>query len=452
MSSKIREVINQGPMSRFQMRSVAICVGLNMLDGFDVLVMAFTGPAISADWGLTGAQLGVLLSAGLFGMAGGSLFLAPWADRFGRRAITLICLVIISVGLLLSAAAHGVAQLAAWRLLTGVGIGGILASISVITAEYSSNRWRSNAISLQVIGYPIGATIGGSIAAVLITRYGWRSAFLFGAVASLLMIPVVVRHLPESLDFLLAKRPRNALQRLNMLLRRMHHEEVSQFPEPPAIEPQQAQGNPLTRLFSGPLARSTVLIWSSFFLLMFTFYFVLSWTPKLLVAAGLSAQQGVTGGVLLNLGGIIGGGLFGYISSRVNLRKLAAAYFIMGALTLVLFGLVASNLTMAFAIALLMGACITGCMAGLYALAPTLYPAAVRTTGMGWAIGIGRIGAILAPTIVGFLIDGGWKTSDLYYAFAIPLVIAMPTVLALGETKAAGVVPAAAGAIGDPAR
>jgi benzoate transport len=448
MNNKIREIIDAGPMSRFQVLAVAICVGLNMLDGFDVLVMAFTGPAISADWGLKGAQLGVLLSAGLFGMAGGSLFLAPWADRFGRRAIILLSLVIISVGMLLSAAAQNVAQLAALRVVTGIGIGGILAGISVITAEYASTKWRSNAISLQVIGYPIGATIGGSIAAILITQYGWRSAFLFGAIASVVMIPVVILHLPESLDFLLVKQPRNALQRLNALLRRLQHAEVARMPEPPATERELAQGNPLAGLFTSALARSTLLIWISFFLLMFTFYFVLSWTPKLLVAAGLSPKQGITGGVLLNLGGIIGGGLFGYISSKMNLRKLTAAYFAIGAGMLVLFGLVASELTLAFVVALIMGAFIFGCMAGLYSLAPILYPTGVRTTGMGWAIGIGRIGAIVAPTLVGFLIDGGWKTSDLYYVCALPLVAAMVTVLALGDRTAGSAIPSGAVAPG----
>ena len=429
----IREIINEGPMSRFQIVSLAICVVLNMLDGFDVLVMAFTAPAVSADWSLRGAELGVLLSAGLFGMAGGSLFLAPWADRFGRRAIILTCLILICIGMFLSTVAQGVGQLAAFRVLTGIGIGGMLASLNVITSEYSSKKWRSTAISIQVIGYPIGATIGGTIAAVLISQYGWRSAFLFGAIASLAMIPLVIWRLPESLDFLIAKRPANALQRLNRLLLGMGREQIAQLPEAPATEQRYVQGNPLGQLFSGGLARSTLLIWSSFFLLMFAFYFVLSWTPKLLVAAGMSNQQGITGGVLLNVGGIIGGVLFAYLSSRLNLKKLAAAYLIITAATLVLFAMFATNLSMAFLIAVLIGAFIFGSMAGLYSLAPMLYPAGIRTTGMGWAIGIGRIGAMIAPAIVGLLIDGGWKTSDLYYAFAIPLVIAMLTTVALRD-------------------
>jgi benzoate transport len=433
MNNKIRDIVNHAPMSRFQVGCVAICVVLNMLDGFDVLVMAFTAPAVSADWGLKGAQLGALLSAGLFGMAAGSLFLAPWADRFGRRVVILTSLILITFGMLLSAAAQSAGQLAALRVLTGIGIGGMLASINVITAEYSSDKWRSTAISIQVIGYPIGATIGGSIAAVLIAQHGWRSAFLFGAIASLLMVPVVIWRLPESMDFLLARRPVRALERLNDLMRKMSQATVPQLPELATIEQPHGRGNPLARLFTGGLARSTALIWLSFFLLMFNFYFVLSWTPKLLVAAGLSNQQGITGGVLLNLGGIIGGVLFGFLSSRLKLKWLTAAYLVISAVALVVFGMFASQLAMAFITALLIGAFIFGSMAGLYALAPRIYPAAIRTTGMGWSIGIGRIGAILAPTIVGILIDGGWKTADLYYVFSIPLIVAMLTVVAIKE-------------------
>ena len=258
----------------------------------------------------------------------------------------------------------------------------------------------------------------------MIAEYGWRSAFAFGAVASLIMIPVVLWHLPESLDFLVAKRPANALQRLNDLLQRMRHDKVAELPELPAAEREHAGRNPVGRLFFGPLARSTLLLWAAFFLLMFSFYFVLSWTPKLLVSAGLSPQQGITGGVLLNVGGIVGGAALGYLASRLHLKLVGAAYLTITAVCLLLFGQYATQLAWAFALAVLIGFFIFGSMAGLYSLAPILYPAAIRTTGVGWAIGIGRIGAILAPTIVGFMLDSGWKTADLYYVFAIPLVLA----------------------------
>jgi MFS family permease len=201
MTSNLRRALDEGPMSRFQWSAIAICIALVMLDGFDVLVMAFTAASVSAEWKLTGAQLGMLFSAGLFGMAAGSLFLAPLADRFGRQAIILLCLTVIAAGMGLSALAHSGFQMAAARAFTGLGIGGMLASVGVITAEYASNKWRSTAVAFQATGYPIGATIGGSIAAVLLEVHGWRSVFVFGAVVTAAMIPLVVWRLPESVDF-----------------------------------------------------------------------------------------------------------------------------------------------------------------------------------------------------------------------------------------------------------
>ncbi|RZF26514.1 MFS transporter [Paraburkholderia sp. UYCP14C] len=433
MKMDIRETINQGAMSRFQIAAVTICIVLNMLDGFDVLAMAFTASSISADWHLNGKQLGLLLSAGLFGMAGGSLFLAPWADRVGRRPVILLCLGMISGGMLLSAGAPGIVSLAALRAITGIGIGGMLASLNVITSEYSSNRWRSAAISLQVTGYPIGATIGGSIAGALLMHYGWRSVFVFGTLVTAVMIPFVLVRLPESLDFLIAKRGTGALTKLNALLAKLGHEAVAELPQPLTPTDGAATQSKFRSLFVGSLALQTLMIWASFFLVMLCFYFVLSWTPKLLVSAGLSAQQGITGGVLLNVGGVVGGVLFGFISSRIRLKPLLWTSLALTSALMLCFGMFASTLTVAFVIAMLIGAGIFACMAGLYAFAPLLYPAETRVTGMGWSIGIGRVGAVLAPLAAGALVDAGWTTGSLYCVFSVPLLIAMFSVTLLGR-------------------
>jgi MFS family permease len=172
MSASLRSALDDGPMSRFQWTAVAVCVLLNMLDGFDVLVMAFTGRAVSAEWGLSGSQLGLLLSAGLVGMAAGSLLVAPWADRVGRRPIILGCLTLASAAMLLSSISQSAVQLGVLRVLTGIGIGGILASSNVIAAEYASRRWRGLAVSLNSTGYALGATLGGLLAVVLIGGFG----------------------------------------------------------------------------------------------------------------------------------------------------------------------------------------------------------------------------------------------------------------------------------------
>jgi benzoate transport len=422
MSADIREVINKSAMSRFQIVAVAICVGLNMIDGFDVLAMSFTSSGVTQEWSLNSRSLGVLLSAGLFGMAAGSLFLAPWADRFGRRSIILFSLVIVTIGMLLSANAQSFNELAALRVIAGIGIGGILASATVIVSEYSSDRGRSAAISYYTGGYPIGATIGGFIASLLIAEYGWRSAFLFGSFISALMIPLVYFMLPESLDFLLAKRPRNALQRLNVLLRRMHHPEVSSLPAPAATTA--VMSVDIKGLFAGAALRNTLMIWASFFFLMAAFYFINSWTPRILATSGFSAQQGINGGLLVTLGGVIGTFAFGALCTKVDVQRLTLVTLAASIIAFAAFGFSVSTLPLALFVAVLIGAFTNGAMAGLYSLAPVLYPAHVRTTAMGWAIGMGRVGAILSPTVAGVMIDDGWLPIHLYYVFIIPLVLA----------------------------
>lgn len=438
----VRKAIDESPMSRFQIIAVTVCVVLNMLDGFDVLAMAFTAAHVSAEWHLNGKQVGMLLSAGLLGMGAGSLFLAPLADRFGRRTIILVSLLIIAAGMLLSALAQSPDQLAALRAFTGVGIGGMLASLTVITAEYSPNRWRSAAISMQSTGYALGATIGGIIAALLLTRFGWRSVFLFGGLATVSTLPLVLAWLPESLDHIVIKRPQGALEKANKILMRMGHLPADTLPaaarQDAAAMADRRSG--FVALLSPALLLRTLMIWAAFFLVMASFYFVMSWTPKLLVQAGMSSSQGITGGVLLNVGGMLGCTMFSVLSPRIRLRSLLYTYIAGGALSLALFGFVTSSLEVSMIVALVIGATISGCIGGLYSLAPLLYPIESRATGMGWAIGMGRIGAILAPLTVGLLIDGGWAVGHLYFLFAAPLLAAAVAVAITFARIPAGVV------------
>ncbi|PWU25870.1 MFS transporter [Pseudomonas sp. RW407] len=435
MNRDLRAALDQGPMNRFQWTAIGICILLNMIDGFDVLVMAFTAASVSAEWGLNGAQVGLLLSAGLFGMAAGSLFIAPRADRFGRRPLILFCLLLCGTGMLLSAFAQSPTQLALLRGFTGLGIGGILASSNVIAAEYANRRWRPLAVSLQSTGYALGATFGGLLAVWLIGHWGWRSVFLAGGVVSLAAIPLVLAGLPESLDFLLARRPANALARVNALAARL---DLGQLDELPAARVRGAGGVAALQLLAPALRRSTLLIWLLFFLAMFGFYFIMSWTPKLLTAAGLTAQQGITGGVLLSFGGIFGAALVGALSARVPLPRVLQGFMLVTAVLLVLFLGSASSLAAALGLGLLIGVFVNGCIAGLYALSPQVYPADVRATGVGWAIGVGRLGAILSPTVAGLLLDGGWQPLHLYGVFAVVFVAAALVLLGLRPSAPAG--------------
>ncbi len=429
-SADVRDLIGSGPMSAFQLTALAVCVGLNMLDGFDVLVMSFTASGVSAEWKLSGGQLGWLLSAGLVGMAVGSLFLAPRADRFGRRTIIMASVLLVSAGMLCSGFAHSLLELALLRIVTGLGIGGILACATVLVAEYSSERWRNTASCIYTAGYSIGATAGGAIAAVLIARYGWRSAFHFGTVVSVVMLPAVYWGLPESLDFLITRRPADALPRLNALLRRLNRAAASVLPASgPRRGPREAASMRL--LLSARFARSTALIWIAFFFMMAGYYFVFGWTPRLLTASGLTAQQGITSGVLLSLGGIVGTILFAFAAAALEIRRLTCACLFATAVLVALFAIAVTDLGVAMVTGVLLGGVVNGAMAGLYAITPRLYQPDVRTTGMGWAIGIGRFGAILSPIAAGVLVDHGWQAGHLYFAFTIPFLIAMLALAAI---------------------
>lgn len=418
----LRESLHQGPMRPFQRLAIAICVLLNVMDGFDVLVMAFTGRAVSAEWGLSSSQLGLLLSAGLVGMALGSMLLAPWADRIGRRPMILICLVVAGVGLLLSSISTSPLQLGLLRVVTGIGIGGILASSNVISSEYASNRWRGLAVSLNATGYAIGATMGGLISVTMIGSFGWRSVFAFGGVATLVTIPLVWASLPESVDFLITRRPARALDRLNGLARRLRCPQMTELPDPPASTAKAGGG--IRRLLSPANRRATLALWTAFLLVLGGFYLVTSWTPTLLVQAGLSASQGLTGGTLLNLGGIFGTALLGLLASRYALRSVLIAYLIATAVLLALFITATSSLAVAFIIGAIIGIFVNGCVAGLYALTAVAYDTGIRATGVGTAIGIGRIGAILSPIAAGTLLDLGWSAQLLYIAVGIVFILA----------------------------
>ncbi|PWF22228.1 4-hydroxybenzoate transporter [Corticimicrobacter populi] len=416
----IRQTVQQGAMSPFQVMAVSICVMISMIDGFDVLSVAFVGPTISHEWGLAPAQLGVLFSSGLAGMVVGSLVISPLADVFGRRRIILVCLAILASGMLASAWARGLEELAWLRVYTGLGMGGILAAINTVVAEFSSLWRRSLAISCMAVGYPIGAVLGGLMSVYLIEHIGWRSVFVSGGAASLLMLPLVWRCMPESLDFLLTRRPRNALVRLNDVLERMG------LPAQDVLPPAPARQRParLWDVFGPSLWRPTLLICGSYFALMVSFYFLLNWTPKILVSLGLPVGAGISGAVIMNLGGVAGGLWLGWQANRRGLGRLTAASLLAGFVCVAGFGWIAGPLPLLLALAALIGFFTNGSIVGLYALAPVVFPPEVRTTGTGLALGIGRLGATAGPYLAGLMIAAEWTRPAYYMALGAPLLLA----------------------------
>ena len=417
----VQEQIDDTPMSGFQVLAVSVCLAINMLDGYDVLVMSFAAPFVAEEWSLSDTVTGLLLSSGLVGMALGSLFLAPLADVYGRRRMTLWSLAAVTAGMLASALAADHTQLIALRFLTGIGIGAMLASLTVVVSEYSSRRRRTFSLIVLQAGFPAGALLWGLVAVPIILGYGWRWAFVFGGVLSGLMIPVALAALPESLDYLITSRPPKALEKVNRVLKQMGKVPVKELGTGGQRRAQRARPG---SLFQQGRARNTLLIWVCFFCTLLVFYFFMSWTPKLLIDAGLSEEVGLSGGIILNAGAIVGGIVLGLLASRIRLNWLQSGYALLGGGLLIAFGLYSGVLSAALILAFLVGFFGTGCIMGAYAAVPQLYPPEVRTTGTGMAIGLGRWGGVASPTVAGLLLDAGWNSAELYFIFSVPLFLA----------------------------
>lgn len=427
----IKQRIENSPMSAFQWLVVAVCTFLNALDGFDVLAMAFTANQVSAEFSLSGSQLGLLLSSGLLGMAAGSLLLAPFADVFGRRPMLLGTTALASLGMFLAATAHSVTELAIWRIVTGLGVGGILACTNVITSEYSNGRWRGMAVSIYTAGYGVGATLGGMAAVSLQAHYGWRSVFVFGGFMTLVAFLLLLAVVPESVDFLLTRRTARTKLKLAKLARKMRFGTADIVIPESETQTRNGGGKGVLGLFSPENRRATGVLWVAFFAIMFGFYFVNSWTPKLLVTAGMTESQGVVGGLMLTLGGTFGSLLFGALTTKWAVRKVLITFTVLSSVLMVVFISAAGILALAFVLGVLVGMLINGCVAGLYTLTPASYAPQTRGTGVGWAIGIGRFGAILAPLAAGALLDAAWSAGQLYLGVGIVVLIAAGALLLL---------------------
>jgi benzoate transport len=430
---EITQKIRQNDMTTFQFMAVAICLVINMVDGFDVVAISFAAPEIAREWALPPTELGILFSSGLVGMVVGALFFGPVADRFGRRAVILLCLVIVSIGMLTSSMAASLTQLALLRILTGLGVGGMITSLNTMVAEYSSDSRRKLAISFLQSGYPIGGMLAGVVSVYLITSFGWRSVFVFGGLLSACMIPLVYFRLPESLDYLLDQRPSGALKRSNDLLHRLGYQPLEELPERESSSG--SKGGSVGALFAPSLRVNTVTMWVCFLAVMCSWYFVVNWTPKVLVDAGLSLEGGISGGLLISFGAILGGLAFGLIASWIHAPRLVAIFMLLSVVFMTLFGQLETNLTMMLAVTFVIGFFLAGSMIGLYTIIPDIYPANVRNTGTGWAIGFGRIGAVAGPYLAGVLIAAGLGRSVYYFGLALPLVIAAIFVVRLPASK-----------------
>lgn len=403
------------PMTLFQVSAVGLCFIINILDGFDVLAIAFAAPEIAEEWSLTKRELGFLFSAGLAGMVFSSIVLAGVADYLGRRPTIMLCLAVIAVGMAGSALSSGMTTLCIWRFIVGLGVGTILPSLNTLVAEFSSQKRRELSVTVMQSGFPIGGIVGGIIALIVVSEFGWRGIFWVGSGLSVVVLILVMLYLPESLDFLLSRRPRNALARINAILARMGMSALTEIDVATTGQPSFLgikalyQASELMRVFCLAMA---------FFFVMGSFYFVANWTPALLEAAGMARTEGISGGVILSLGGVAGGICLGLLSYRFGVRRLTMLFIVLTVPVMIIFPQM-EQLAPMLVVAFVMGYFLLGSMMGLYAATPGLFTAGARTTATGLGVGIGRFGAITGPLIVGYLLDSGWSSAEMYQIFSV---------------------------------
>ncbi|MDT8398189.1 MAG: MFS transporter [Pseudomonadales bacterium] len=398
-----RKLLDSSPMSTLQIIVVAITVFLNALDGFDVLSISFASPGIAEEWGTTQAGLGIVLSMELIGMAIGSVLLGGVADKIGRRNTLLGCLMVMSLGMVMVPGTGNTVELSIWRVFTGLGIGGMLACTNAVTAEFANARRRALCISLMVIGYPLGGVFGGMIASNLLASYDWRAVFYFGAAVTAFLIPVVYFLVPESIQWLTRKQPEGALEKINGILIRLKHSTVSALP----VISSEERKKSVAEIFKPGLIAITLMITAAYFLHVTTFYFILKWTPK--IVADMGFLPSLAGGVLVwaNVGGALGGAIFGLLTTRFELRKLTIAILVLTAVGVAIFGRTPEDLDRMKMLAAFAGFFGNAGITGLYSIMANAFPTHVRATGTGFAIGVGRGGAVLSPILAGFLLDGG---------------------------------------------
>ncbi|MEO5922949.1 MAG: MFS transporter [Bryobacteraceae bacterium] len=396
-----RDIIDQSQMTMAQIVVVTLTVLLNAMDGFDVLSIAFASPGIAAEWGIDRAALGIVLSMELIGMAIGSIFLGGVADKIGRRPTLLGCLVVMAIGMLGATSASSPVILSAWRVFTGLGIGGMLSATNAVVGEFTSKKSRALCISIMVIGYPLGAGFGGLYASSLIGPYGWRAVFYLGATATGLLLPLLYFTVPESVHWLTRKQPEGALGKVNASLSKLGLPTVSSLPVITADEKKKSIGD----IFSPALISTTLLVTATYFLHILTFYFLVKWTPQILTMMKFSPAGAGQVLALANLGGAAGGAVFGILTARFGLKPLTVTILLLNSIAVAAFGRSPQDLTTLTWLAIIVGFCGNAAISGLYSIVAYAFPTHVKATGTGFVVGVGRGGAVLSPILAGYLLE-----------------------------------------------
>ena len=423
----VRALINEGSISRYQQRIIALCFAVVAMDGMDIALMGFIAPALKSDWGVSTHQLGAVISAALIGLALGAMVAGPLADRFGRRIVIISSVFFFGICTLITALSQNVDQMMLFRFLTGLGMGAAMPNVGTLVAEYSPERKRAFIITVVFCGFTFGAAGGGFAASWLIPNVGWHAVLIVGGLLPLIIVPVLLKGLPESVRFLLSRRA--PAERIRQIVSRMAPDQ--QFAGRDFVMASTPHIKGAARLvLSRPYLLGSTLLWGAYFMGLFLVYLIGSWLPSLVKDMGMTVTQAALVTAMYQAGGTVGSLFAGWMMDRFNANLALAAIYFIGAIATVAIGFAPAHTLILSLVAFSSGFCLNGANTGMNALSASYYPTHARATGSSWMHGVGRIGAILSAFAGAQMLAMGWNITDVFTSLAIPAILTSLMLLA----------------------
>jgi AAHS family 4-hydroxybenzoate transporter-like MFS transporter len=430
----IAAVIDARPLTGFQKWIMVLVAASVIMDGFDVQAMGFVAPAIVKDWGVSKALLGPVFGAGLVGMLIGSLVLSTLADRVGRRPVLIGSTLFFATCMLGTTLVQDIPQLLIARLITGVGLGGVMANAIALVVEFSPRRRRVSLMMWVSCGFTAGAVLGGVVSAGLIPIGGWRSVFLVGGIVPIVIAMLMWRHLPESMHFLVLRDRdlRPVVRCLTYIAPDLALSANTKF----QVHEAPVGVSPVRALFQDGRAKFTLLLWIINFMNLLDLFFLANWLPTLIVDSGYPQTVAVLIGTLLQVGGVVGTVAMGPLIDRWGFYKVLVPSFLVAVITIAAMGQPGLPMALLLVVVATAGFCVVGGQPAVNALAATVYPTSSRATGVGWSLGVGRAGSIAGPLLAGQLIAWKWSVQDLFLVAALPALLSCLMVLLMSRSAA----------------
>jgi len=420
-SLDVQAFLDEQPFSPLQWTIFALCFFIVLLDGFDTAAIGYIAPSLITEWGVARPDLAPVLSAALFGLAAGALSSGPLADRAGRKVVLVGAVVVFGLACLASAFAGSLDQLVVWRFITGLGLGAAMPNAVTLTSEYCPESRRALLVNAMFCGFPLGAALGGFLAAWMIPQWGWRSVLLLGGVAPLVLALLLLLLLPESVRYMIARG--QPAERIRRVLARISATaaDAARFSLGEGA-PAGAARSGAAVVLSRPYAVGSVMLWIAYFMGLVIFYALINWMPLLFNDAGLAPRTAALIAALFPLGGI-GAIFFGWLMDRFNGNKVIAAGFLLTSASVCAIGLAAGQLGSLVAAVFIAGVLMNTAQSSLPALAASFYPTEGRATGVGWMLGLGRFGGIAGSFLVAELARRQLSFAQIFMVVATPGLI-----------------------------